>query len=659
MELVMFVNIKTLCLFILITALSCSSDNKNNRVSIKSISPPAVNSNTQVEITLTGSGFNSDYEVMVNNTTVDSTFISSDQMTVLFPALEAGFHTIKVINSTNTVLAETEIEVKGTSLEFLAAGTPYLPELGEFNPTQIIAADFRGTGLMELAALSPEKAVYLSQNAENIWTEDSSSLNIFPGGEIKALSLDLTENGKADLFLCRNDGFHSSLFGFQNQKLQKIIEFVWGFGCLTPVFADLNLDEKPDLVFWSKHPFETGKWRLNIMIRNPGGSNPFLLPDGLYQHHPDRDNISVWTSDDAIITQGNTSYEQAYSGNTSLKIDYDFSSGTIDDYSFLNLENRSNFSGTPEKLKFQLHGDGSGINLTVRVWDASEERFALDLGPIDWTGWKSLDASAITSWEHYAGNGDGVFDLPVTKVSVQLNPSTESDLQSYAGVIYLDNVELVSSQGETAYIDNFELTASIISSSEKPLKTMVTDLDSDGIVDIITLFANSNQLGLYNIHGLSDASQVGVVQKVITLPPGDFASLCLLDLENDGDPDIFAVNRSGQDRMLMNDGSGHFTDITQLALPVDNHPGQMCQVHDLDNDGFDDIVISSGESLPRLYRNSGELGFYDYTPGLNTPGDYWTSFAVSDTDQDGDLDFIAYVKNIGFQLYVQIEGEAL
>jgi len=142
---------------------------------------------------------------------------------------------------------------------------------------------------------------------------------------------------------------------------------------------------------------------------------------------------------------------------------------------------------------------------------------------------------------------------------------------------------------------------------------------------------------------------------VITIPPAFGGSgVAAEDINNDGYTDVLLLGGRGN-KLFINQGDGAFVDATEefglnWLREEDKHPGEARQpiIADLNNDGWQDIVITYVNDTHRVYKNIDGKKFEDVTNvaslgGLNNVGGPATVF---DFDNDGDLDvYITYFGN--------------
>jgi hypothetical protein len=129
--------------------------------------------------------------------------------------------------------------------------------------------------------------------------------------------------------------------------------------------------------------------------------------------------------------------------------------------------------------------------------------------------------------------------------------------------------------------------------------------------------------------------------------------VAILDYDNDGWPDIFAVNGTTLDaqpgkkpptnHLYHNNHDGTFTDVTEKAGLAHTGWGQGVCVGDYDNDGYEDLFVTYyGKNV--LYRNNGDGTFTDVSEKAHLAGNgaWSTGCAFVDYDRDGKLDlFVA------------------
>ena len=158
--------------------------------------------------------------------------------------------------------------------------------------------------------------------------------------------------------------------------------------------------------------------------------------------------------------------------------------------------------------------------------------------------------------------------------------------------------------------------------------------------------------GLQNTLLLNDGSGV-----FTDAPAGAYPTIAdptraaiLVDLDGDSDLDVLVTNGSTsekQNRLLRNAGDGTFTEITATHLPTDADATLAAAVGDVDGDGDVDALMGNGEQRQeqnRLYLNDGAGAFTDVTTASLPPEPSGaTDLELADLDGDGDLD--AFVVN--------------
>ncbi|RKY21174.1 MAG: hypothetical protein DRQ55_05205 [Planctomycetota bacterium] len=139
------------------------------------------------------------------------------------------------------------------------------------------------------------------------------------------------------------------------------------------------------------------------------------------------------------------------------------------------------------------------------------------------------------------------------------------------------------------------------------------------------------------------------------LPSGSLRSFCVVggDIDDDGDIDV-AITDGGtfggfatQQRLWLNDGSAHFTDVTGTQMPADNFNCQDVTFVDFDGDfDVDLLLMGKGQSgkRGRLYLNDG-AGNFSIASAMNQVGS-GNTYEGDWSDLDGDGRFDCNVQSI-------------
>jgi hypothetical protein len=155
---------------------------------------------------------------------------------------------------------------------------------------------------------------------------------------------------------------------------------------------------------------------------------------------------------------------------------------------------------------------------------------------------------------------------------------------------------------------------------------LIADCNGDGHDDVYFL----NQLGpnaLYQNRGdgtfLDVTSEAGVALHDRICVGGSFA-----DYDNDGDQDLFVTSTRGGNVLFKNDGTGHFKDVTEQARVTCIAHSQSAAFFDADNDGYLDLLLlntaewttDAYDTRMRYYRGKG--GLADTEGVIQSPKEY-------------------------------------
>ncbi|MBB6337937.1 hypothetical protein FHR59_002147 [Xanthomonas arboricola] len=177
----------------------------------------------------------------------------------------------------------------------------------------------------------------------------------------------------------------------------------------------------------------------------------------------------------------------------------------------------------------------------------------------------------------------------------------------------------------------------------------VGDVNGDGTVDIVVGNTTEGRSGPAQTYlWLNDPARPGYFKDVTTthMPQLDIQvqGIALVDVDGDGDLDILIAGQDPLNRLLLNDGTGHFSDATaDLGEQV---PTETREVHSLDanGDGLPDLIFFNLTSnnrawdkdpQSRLLINLGNGKFKDET-STRLPKHRFSSWGGTVVDFNGD-----------------------
>ena len=190
-----------------------------------------------------------------------------------------------------------------------------------------------------------------------------------------------------------------------------------------------------------------------------------------------------------------------------------------------------------------------------------------------------------------------------------------------------------------------------------------SDVDGDGDPDLYVC----NWFGPDHFYRNDQAR--GFTHMPLSLPSLNHAvntnAPCFGDLDNDGDPDLIVTNRQGENFVYANatepgDSNWVFQDISAQSGLNDPGASYGCVIADLNHDGRQDVFITNiGPN--RFYENSGDSRFETaYSDGWLQPPKraYSTGAAVSDVDDDGDLDLLVANKDTFSLMFLNPQNDS-
>ncbi|MBO84490.1 MAG: hypothetical protein CL927_03975 [Deltaproteobacteria bacterium] len=259
--------------------------------------------------------------------------------------------------------------------------------------------------------------------------------------------------------------------------------------------------------------------------------------------------------------------------------------------------------------------------------DGTEEH-----SPTEGSGWTDVD-------------NDGWLDLYMANYEC----SSEHDyFQNYDDRLWRNN-------GDGTFTDWTE-TAGVPTSNEAGRGVTVGDYDLDGDIDVfVSNYRLDRNFFLVNEGDgtlTNEANGNGTEGTLVNGAYGHTIGAVFGDIDNDGDFDMVHANLahpffyhfSDKSGVMMNDGSGVFTDEAASRGLYYRETHSNPSLFDADNDGDLDLFITSvyRERDSDFYENDGTGHFTlrNFESGL-VQQNGWGA-AVADPDGDGDLDLVAY-----------------
>ncbi|MFT7588037.1 MAG: hypothetical protein ACI959_000243 [Limisphaerales bacterium] len=243
-------------------------------------------------------------------------------------------------------------------------------------------------------------------------------------------------------------------------------------------------------------------------------------------------------------------------------------------------------------------------------------------------------------------DNDGWTDIVIVRKTPFSNPGARAD-------VLLMNENGVLVDRTSTYAPEF------ISRTTDARDIHVADFNNDGWLDMIVVSTFEDQPQYYRNmgesagvwQGLSNVSSTDM--PFLTVGPLQFCAGWAGDVTGDGWLDFYLVNyfQGGgvtEDVLLINDGTGGFTDESSSRLGIlrNSRFGTTVEIHDVDNDGDQDIIKNNSDvaGLTNPFFDTGVFTLFNdgtgnFSSWEKVPSNASYMFAGADFDDNGRMDF--------------------
>lgn len=263
--------------------------------------------------------------------------------------------------------------------------------------------------------------------------------------------------------------------------------------------------------------------------------------------------------------------------------------------------------------------EAQGLNFSFGT--NSEFPGGLAFCDFDQDGWDDLtfttqEGDSIRFFKNNEGNFEpfyipSLFDTSEVMGINWVDMDNDSDLDFFICRLF-GSPRIFENTGALNFVDRTP-TAGLADPVSNAAQGCWADINNDGYLDLFVPVRNAT-LPCYMFLNNGDFTFEDVTESSGIIDTNDLA-LCasFLDYDNDNDQDLFISNDKiyMRNRLLQNDGSGVFTDVTDLAMVADSMDAMSVTVGDYNHDSFFDIYITNSYEGNAFLKNNGDGTFTD------------------------------------------------
>ncbi len=234
-------------------------------------------------------------------------------------------------------------------------------------------------------------------------------------------------------------------------------------------------------------------------------------------------------------------------------------------------------------------------------------------------------------------DGDGKIDLVVS----EFNPTSgTTDVEVYRNTTTGADISFEAPQF---------ILVPFTTNVRRPFRIELEDIDSDGKAEIIMASSNNQTVDIYRNTSSTGSVSFNATPSQLTIPQGDAKGIKVADLNNDVLPDLVIIPFEQNDIFIYENLSTsndiNFGSLLSITSGSSSDRMRNVEIADFDNDGFQDIAVTSGipSSNGRIYILENQTASAASSIAFGSPQSFvvgsepW-GLSVGDLDGDDDVD---------------------
>lgn len=536
--------------------------------------------------------------------------------------------------------------------------------------SSIETVDIDNDGDIDILTGGQTDTVILLENNNDGTFQNSST--IYDGNYYtrQVKSIDLNNDGLSDVISSHSDG---SIFWAKNlgNNVFGIREYITGSSDSGSAldFIDANEDGYLDIVTANNYSSDNVRYILNQNGNSFDNNNPFIIDNSIQDPYrvgvKDIDNdgkddivVSFWTNDNLSWYRnlGTGNFSSANLISNTLFNSKSFAIEDIDNDGLNDIVSSSNQSSTQEKLSlFKNEGNGSNFQeIIINHFYGFPNKIKISDLNNDNNNDVIVAGNDIIWFENYGT------DFSSYRV---LSSNNNTSNQNFKDII----IEDINNDGHKDILGfNINYVSILTNNNDQTFNEQIfpyagfknaiyADFDGDNLKDILVITDGSfdDQLGFIKRLNNNTFDNLQIIDIPLHIGTTTYKAfdITIIDVENDGDMDIILSSYNVNIIKLMkNDGFGNFTTIEDVTDINSNYLylDSKILVEDVDNDGYDDIVIGrdgySDDNLILIKNNQGVLDNNEIIIDTNAAV---TAFTFVDIDNNGFKDLFCATSSNG------------